>query len=62
MWDMVYKQSTSTARDMARAMVEDVEEEPSLDGAKRISAEWLERGVYVRPEYLLDVWDERGEQ
>lgn len=56
MTDMVSRQSSSTARDMARAMIEDVPEEPSLEAATRIADEYALRGVYIRPEYLLEVW------
>lgn len=61
MIDMVCRQSTSTARDMARAMIEDVTEEPSIEAAARIADEYALRGVYIRPEYLLEVWtDEKS--
>ena len=56
MLDMVCRQSASTARDMVRAMIEDVAEEPSLEAAARIADEYALRGMYIRPEYLLDVW------
>jgi hypothetical protein len=56
MWEMVAPKSTVTARDMTRAMLEDVNEIPTLDGATRIADEYWLRGVYIRPEYLLDVW------
>ena len=57
--DMVCRISTSTARDMVRGIVEDIEEIPTMIGAKRIAEEYMERGVYIRPEYLLDVWMEK---
>lgn len=56
MWEMVAPKSTVTARDMTRAMLEGVNEIPTLDGATRIADEYWLRGVYIRPEYLLDVW------
>ena len=31
---------------------------PTMDGAVRIADEYWIRGVYIRPEYLLDVWME----
>ena len=56
MWEMATPKSNSTARDMTRAMLEDVNEIQTLDGATRIADEYWLRGVYIRPEYLLDVW------
>lgn len=53
---MATPKSTVTARDMTRAMLEDVNEIPTMDGAARIADEYWLRGVYIRPEYLLDVW------
>ena len=54
--DIVCRQSTSTARDMVRGILEDVQEIPTIDAARRISSEYLDRGVYIKPEWLLDVW------
>ena len=56
--DMVCRISKSTARDMARGIVEDVQEIPTIEAAKRISDEYRLRGCYIKPEYLLDVWIE----
>ena len=56
MLEMVAPKSNSTARDMAKGILEDVNEIPTLDGATRIADEYWLRGVYIRPEYLLDVW------
>ena len=50
--DMVCKISKSTARDMVRGILEDVQEIPNMDAAKRISAEYSMRGCYIKPEYL----------
>lgn len=58
MCDMVTRKSKSTARDMVRGILEDVDEIPTLDGARRIADEYWLRGVYIKPEYLLDVWME----
>ena len=58
MFDMIAPKSKSTARDMVRGILEDVNEIPTMDGAKRIAEEYMLRGVYIRPEYLLDVWME----
>ena len=58
MCDMVTRKSKSTARDMVRGILEDVNEIPTLEAAKRIAEEYMLRGVYIRPEYLLDVWME----
>lgn len=58
MMDMVCRISKSTARDMVRGMVEDLEEIPTIYGAQRIAEEYKGRGVFIRPEYLLDVWME----
>ena len=61
--DIVCRQSKSTARDMVRGILEDVNEIPTLAAAQRIAEEYKLRGVYIRPEYLLDVWMEIwGEQ
>lgn len=54
--DMAAPISKSTARDMVKGILEDMEEIPTMDGAKRIAEEYLERGVFIEPEYLLDVW------
>ena len=48
--------STSTARDMVKGILEDVQEIPTIEAAKRISEEYMLRGCYIKPEYLLDVW------
>ena len=56
--DMVCRISKSTARDMVRGMVEGLAEIPTIMAAKRIAEEYMQRGVYIRPEYLLDVWME----
>ena len=58
MFDMIAPKSKSTARDMVRGILEDVNEIPTMDGAKRIAEEYMLRGVFIRPEYLLDVWME----
>ena len=58
MFDMVAPKSKSTARDMVRGILEDVNEIPTLEAAKRIADEYMLRGVYIRAEYLLDVWME----
>lgn len=55
---MVAPKSTSTARDLVRGILEDVMEIPTMDGAMKIADEYWIRGVYVRPEYLYDVWME----
>ena len=54
--DMAAPISKSTARDMVKGILEDMEEIPTMDGAKRIAEEYRERGVFIKPEYLLDVW------
>lgn len=54
--DMVCKISKSTARDMVYGILEDVQEIPTIEAAKRISDEYLLRGCYIKPEYLLEVW------
>lgn len=54
--DMVTRKSTSTARDMVKAILEDVSEIPTMQAAERIAEEYGMRGVYIKPEYLLDVW------
>lgn len=56
MCEMDTPKSNSTARDMAAGILEDVNEIPTLDCATRIADEYWLRGVYIRPEYLLDVW------
>ena len=55
---MVCRKSTSTARDMVRGIIEDVEELPTIYAAREIAEKWKERGVFIKPEYLLDVWEE----
>lgn len=63
--DMVCRISTSTARDMVRGILEDVEELPTIYAARRIAEEYKVRGVWIKPEYLLDVWldsMQKGEQ
>lgn len=56
--DMVCKQSTITAREIACEILRDVDKSPSIDEAKRISAEYLDNGTYISPEFLLRVWEE----
>ena len=56
--DIVCRQSKSTARDMAKGILEDIMEIPTLAAAQRIAEEYRARGCYIRPEYLLDVWME----
>ena len=56
MFDMVCRKSTSTARDMVRGIIEDVQELPTIYAAREIAEKYQERGVYIKPEYLLDVW------
>ena len=58
MFDMIAPKSRSTARDIVRGIMEDVNEIPTMEAAKRIAEEYMLRGVYIRPEYLLDVWME----
>lgn len=53
---MVCRKSTSTARDMVRGIIEDVQELPTIYAAREIAEKYKERGVYIKPEYLLDVW------
>lgn len=53
---MVCRISQSTARDMVRGIIEDVEELPTIYAAREIAEKWKERGVFIKPEYLLDVW------
>ncbi len=60
--DMVCRISKSTARDMVRGIVEDIEEIPTIMAAKRIADEYMERGVFIKPEYLLDVWMEQWKE
>lgn len=54
--DMAAPISKSTARDMVKGILEDVQEIPNIEAARRISDEYMLRGVFIRPEYLLDVW------
>ena len=54
--DMAHPISTSTARDMVKGILEDVQEIPTIEAAKRISDEYRLRGCFIKPEYLLDVW------
>ena len=56
MMDMAHPISTSTARDMVKGILEDVQEIPTIEAAKRISNEYRLRGCFIKPEYLLDVW------
>ena len=56
MHDMVHPISTSTARDMVKGILEDIQEIPTIEAAKRVSDEYMLRGCYIKPEYLLDVW------
>ena len=56
MFDMACRKSTSTARDMVRGIIEDVQELPTIYAAREIAEKYKERGVYIKPEYLLDVW------
>ncbi len=58
MMDIAAPKSNSTARDMVRGILEDVDEIPTIDAAARIADEYWLRGVFIRPEYLLDVWME----
>jgi len=58
MYDVVAPKSCSTARDMVKGILEDVQEIPTMDAAQRIADEYWLRGVFIRPEYLLDVWME----
>ena len=48
--------STSTARDIAKGILENVQEIPTIEAAKRISDEYRLRGCFIKPEYLMDVW------
>ena len=54
--DMVHRISTSTARDMVKGILEGVQEIPTIEAARRISDEYMLRGCYIRPEWLLEVW------
>ena len=54
--DMVCRISKSTARDMVKGILEDVQEIPTIEAARRISDEYSKRGCFIKPEYLLDVW------
>ena len=56
--DMVCRKSTSTARDMVRGILEVETEAPTMEAARRISEEYMLRGCYIKPEYMLDVWTE----
>lgn len=58
MFDIVCRKSKSTARDMVRGILEDVDELPTIYGAQRIADEYSKRGVFIKPEWLLDVWME----
>ena len=60
--DMAAPISKSTARDMVKGILEDVLEIPTMDGAKRIAEEYMQRGVFIKPEYLMDVWNEIWER
>ena len=60
--DIVAPKSTSTARDMVKGILEDEYEIPTLGAAKRISDQYMLRGWFIRPEYLLDVWMEMWEE
>ena len=61
MRDMVAPKSTSTARDMVRGILEGINEIPTMTAAERIAEEYQGRGVFIRPEYLMDVWTEMWE-
>ena len=50
--------STCTARDMVRGILEQVDEIPNMQAAEKIAEEYGRRGVWIRPEYLMDVWME----
>lgn len=54
--DMACPISQSTARDMVIGILEDVQEIPTIEAARRISNEYMLRGCYIKPEWLLDVW------
>lgn len=56
MIDMNAPISKSTARDMVNGILKGIEEIPTFDRAREISDEYLLRGCYIRPEYLMDVW------
>ena len=56
MMDMAHPISQSTARDMVAGILEDVEEIPTIEAARRISDEYMLRGCFIKPEYLLEVW------
>ena len=58
MWDTIAPKSTITARDMVKGILEGVNEIPTMQAAERIAEEYKGRGVYIRPEYLMDVWME----
>ena len=60
--DMVCRISKSTARDMVRGIIEDVNELPTIYAAREIAEKYKERGVFIKPEYLLDVWLETVER
>ena len=53
---MIAPKSKSTARDMVRGIIEDVNELPTIYAAQDIAEEYKVRGVYIKPEYLLEVW------
>ena len=50
--------SRITARDLLIGYLEGISEPPTPDSASRIMEELKARGVFVRLEYLLDVWAE----
>ena len=53
---MAHPISTCTARDMVRGILEQVDEIPNMPAAEKIAEEYCRRGVWIRPEYLMDVW------
>ena len=55
---MAHPISKSTARDMVKGILEQVNEIPSMPAAEKIAEEYCRRGVWIRPEYLMDVWME----
>lgn len=60
MIDCVAPISKTSGRDILKQIIESDERFsrlPNMEDAERISAELMkERGFYVRPLYLLDVW------
>lgn len=48
--------STGTARDMVKGILEQVDEIPNMPAAEKIAEEYGRRGVWIKPEYLMDVW------